>query len=54
MAAATTASLRKDHNILLRVIEARKLPNDCQDTYCIVRIDNHYDSQVQACSPVDA
>jgi hypothetical protein len=42
-----TGGLRRDHNIVVRVVEARQLPADCQDTYCIVRIDNRTAEQVR-------
>ena len=40
------SSLRRDHSIVVRVVEARQLPADCQDTYCVIRIDNNTAEQV--------
>ena len=42
-----TSGLRRDHSILVRVVEARQLPVDCQDAYCVLRIDNNVADQVR-------
>jgi len=40
-----TASLRKDHNIIVRITEAKNLPPDCMDMYAVIRVDNDVANQ---------
>jgi len=43
---SVVSTLRKDHRIAVRLVEAKQLPDDCQDSYCVLRANSSSNEQV--------